>query len=279
MRMAFARFVIGVRDLCADGDHSFRWRRSNSHISPSVSRLMMLRTSEYTLLVETDHVTDDSSINSIKFAPTDEVHGKFTVPLPKAPRHPDTLSEHITQGPFGRKSQSSPLPSSLSSLAEEVSGPNKGEGVDSDQHSISDAETIRPASPPPKKLDKGKGKAIDPPLPASLKIPQSQASLDVPEGSLVTLAGIPFAGDALPELLKRAKSQLPLRPIRIPILGEYEDTFTGADFTTWLKDNVPAFEGNVEHAEAAARDLTERDNLLRRIGDLGKRLLIGAACF
>ncbi len=216
-------------------------------------------------------ITDDTLIDSAKFAPTNEVHGNFTTP-PKAPRYSSPVSERIAQGLFGRKSQSSPLPSSLGVLAEEVSGANKREKEDSDQQSISDAETIRPVSPP-KKLDKGKGKEIDRPPPASLMIPQSQASLDIPGGSLVTLGGVPFAGDALPALLKWAKSQLPLRPIRIPILGEYEDTFTGADFTNWLKDNVPAFEGNIDHAEAAARDLTERDNLLRRIGDLGKDIV------
>ncbi|KAF8327151.1 uncharacterized protein EI90DRAFT_2998640 [Cantharellus anzutake] len=209
----------------------------------------------------------DDAEDDAKFAPANEAHGNLASPPSKALQRSGTVSERIAQGLFGRKSQPLAPVSQLSNVAEEAISVAKLE-KDSDQQSVSDAETVRPTSPL-KKLDKGKGRAIDASPPGPLRIPQSQASLD--NGPLVTLVGVPFTGSAILDLLKRAKSQLPLRPIRIPILGEYEDTFTGADFTKWLKDNVPAFEGSTERAEAAARDLTERDNLLKRVGDLGNK--------
>ena len=38
----------------------------------------------------------------------------------------------------------------------------------------------------------------------------------------------------------------------------------------WLNDNVKAFNGNLNHAEVAARVLTEKYILLRRLGEPGK---------
>ena len=53
------------------------------------------------------------------------------------------------------------------------------------------------------------------------------------------------------------------------MLGEYQECFSGEEFASWLNDNVKAFQGNLDHAEVAARVLTEKYNLLRRIGELG----------
>lgn len=124
---------------------------------------------------------------------------------------------------------------------------------------MSDAGTATPEDPTPTKtLDKGKGKEILTPLEPVEPAPPS-----------VTLAGVPFLAKTIPELLTRAKAELPLRPIRIPLLGEYEETFTGEDLVTWLKNNVPGFAGSLDRAEVAARELTERDNLLRKVGSIG----------
>ena len=141
---------------------------------------------------------------------------------------------------------------------------------------LSEAETVKPDSAI-KKLDKGKGKETDPPpalrsVPVpSVVIPSTPPKLEsvVPSEPVVLLAGLAFSGAALPNLLKRAKAELPLRPVRFPILGEYEDTFTGEDFTTWLKNNVPGFDGSLDRAETAARELTERDKLIKKIGEIG----------
>ncbi|EPS92845.1 hypothetical protein FOMPIDRAFT_1020859, partial [Fomitopsis schrenkii] len=43
----------------------------------------------------------------------------------------------------------------------------------------------------------------------------------------------------------------------------------GEDFATWLKDNVEEFSGSLDHAAFAAKELTEKHNLLRRVGEFG----------
>jgi hypothetical protein len=70
-------------------------------------------------------------------------------------------------------------------------------------------------------------------------------------------------------LLLRAATELKPRSIRFPLLGEYSDCFTGDEFVAWLNTNVSDFDGNLDRAEDAARELTERDGLLRRIGEFG----------
>lgn len=87
----------------------------------------------------------------------------------------------------------------------------------------------------------------------------------------IMLAALPFPPSAVSQLLLRAQAELPLKPVRVPLLGEYQDTFTGEEFVAWLKDNISGFGGNLDRAEDAARQLTERDNLLRRIGELGNQ--------
>ena len=73
----------------------------------------------------------------------------------------------------------------------------------------------------------------------------------------------------LSSLLTRAKNDMNLRPVRFPLLGEYQDSFTGEEFASWLNNNVKGFDGNLDRAEDAAKDLTEKLNLLRRLGELG----------
>ncbi|KIJ55243.1 hypothetical protein M422DRAFT_23852 [Sphaerobolus stellatus SS14] len=139
--------------------------------------------------------------------------------------------------------------------------------------------------------DKGKGKEIDPLLrsesPAPLSPPggntalpeaeKTRPTLIVPKpGSPlprppVVLAGLALPAEAVSQLLTRAAAELPLRPVRFPILGEYQECFSGEEFVTWLKDNVEGFGGSLDRAEDAAEDLTERDDVLRRIGELGNR--------
>ena len=86
------------------------------------------------------------------------------------------------------------------------------------------------------------------------------------------LAGFSLPRQVVSRFLTRAAAELPLRKVRFPILGEYTDCFSGEEFVTWLKENVRVFEGSLDRAEDAAKELTERDGALRRIGELGKRL-------
>jgi hypothetical protein len=126
------------------------------------------------------------------------------------------------------------------------------------------------------KLDKGKAKAVEetaspqamspqaveaplPPLPTAKPVPPTP----------ILLAGIAMPPIAVSTLLRRAHAELPLRPIRLPILGEYPECFSGEELTTWLRENVEAFDGDFDRAEQAAKDLAEVEGLLRRIGELG----------
>jgi len=135
-------------------------------------------------------------------------------------------------------------------------------------------------SPPPK-IDKGKGKAVEDaefvvvasPPPMSPALPPAQITVELSEAPLpphpILLAGLSMQPSAVSALLKRAATELELRSFRVPLLGEYQDCFSGEAFVDWLNANVPGFGGNLDKAEEAARDLTERDNLLRRIGEFG----------
>ena len=64
---------------------------------------------------------------------------------------------------------------------------------------------------------------------------------------------------------------MPLRPVRFPILGEYQDCFTGEDFVAWLLENVPDLQKDLDIVLVAARELTEREDLLRRLGEFGNK--------
>lgn len=138
-----------------------------------------------------------------------------------------------------------------------------------------------PTSTP--KIDKGKGKAVDEhepvmiasPPPMSPLLPPPQLAIE-PERqpqppAPILLAGLSMQPSAISALLLRAKAELPLRAVRFPLLGEYQDCFHGEEFVAWLNLNVQGFGGNLDKAEEAARELTERDNLLRRIGEIGNR--------
>lgn len=137
-----------------------------------------------------------------------------------------------------------------------------------------------PQTPP--KVDKGKGKAVDeeqsppqllasppslsPRLPPRAEFtPPSQSSQPAP----IHLSGLAVPPSAVSQLLTRAAAELPLRPVRFPLLGEYQDCFNGEEFVSWLQTNVTGFDGNLDRAEEAAKALTEREGLLRRIGEFG----------
>ena len=91
------------------------------------------------------------------------------------------------------------------------------------------------------------------------------------ESQKVLLAGLPFTHQQISMLLSRAKAGMSLRPVRFPILGEYQDCFTGEDFVAWLLENVPDFQKDPDIVLVAARELTEREDLLRRLGEFGNK--------
>ena len=212
------------------------------------------------------HVKVANKYPSAKFAPTGKASDKYT-PSPKVRPHDR-------------------IPQRTASVAERISQRLKdiqGKGVgklaarEPENGEAAESEKLIP------KVEKGKGKAIDPPPrhtdsppPMSPPLPPAKVSMDVPISPMPPMPASPiiFAGLSLPpsavsQLLTRAASELPLRPVRVPLLGEYPDCFTGEEFVTWLKENVHALGGSLDRAEDAARDLTENEGLLRRIGEIG----------
>jgi hypothetical protein len=128
------------------------------------------------------------------------------------------------------------------------------------------------------KLDKGKGKEVsESPTalsPAQRQVPLPELSItttpDVAGPATIVLGDLTIPTSAMSALLFRAQTELPLRTVRFTILGEYENCFSGEELVTWLKDQVPGFDGSLDRAELAAKDLAERENALRRVGELGE---------
>lgn len=138
---------------------------------------------------------------------------------------------------------------------------------------------------PSAKIDKGKGRAVDEtpkfpefvgsPPPMSPALPPAKIEIKPPSPMPahppppILLAGLALPPLAVSDLLKRAATEMPLRPVKFPLIGEYKDCFTGEDLVVWLVDNVPGLGGSLDRAEDAAKDLCEREGLLRRIGEFG----------
>jgi hypothetical protein len=138
---------------------------------------------------------------------------------------------------------------------------------------VGQQETLLP------KVDKGKGKEVDfvtqkpavdsPPSVTPTPPPKdTSTSLGVQTQSIV-LADLSFTPLAVAQLLTKASTELPLRPVRFPLLGEYQDAFSGDELVSWLKLHVAGLGGSLDKAEEMARDLTEREGLLRRLGEFG----------
>ena len=205
---------------------------------------------------------------SAKFAPSSELSDKYTTSPRLVPRDKPvrsaTISERIAQ-------RFKDIQRKAAHLANDTPSDGTTQLLFTEEKEVP-------------KVDKGKGKAVEgqtdsiitasppslSPEPSSktLAIKTSPSSLAEPPEPIL-LAGLSLPPTAVSELLSRASSELNLRPIRIPILGEYNNCFTGEEFVHWLNKDVQGFGGELDRAEQAARELTEREGLLRRIGDLG----------
>lgn len=217
----------------------------------------------------------DSSLPSVRFAPIPQPVGDtYTSPslaprdkrVPRAPVRQPTMSERITA-----RLKEFRLNSSTDSAA--PSADQKHE-----VHFDADAEEKGPGTP---KVDKGKGRAVDtdteaavlaspPPMETPLPPPRLATNpVPPPPAPPILVAGIAFAHQELSALMTRAKAELSLRPVRFPLLGEYQDAFTGEEFTMWLRENVKQLDSDLDRTEEAAKELIERQGLLRRLGELG----------
>jgi len=221
------------------------------------------------LVSPSNHCDIHSSSSSVKFAPVDSSPDRYTSsprirPLDghKPLQRSATVSERIS--------------ASLRQLQKKSADALAAAAAPTSQT----ADDEKPLS----QVDKGKGKEPmngDMPLVLSPPISPLDDNTSVPPKPLpqILLAGLSFSPSAVSQLLTRAAAELPLRPVKFPLLGEYQDAFTGEEFVTWLKDNVEGFGGNLDHAEEAARELTEGENVLRRLGELGNQLEVSDDAF
>lgn len=248
------------------------WVVSYEHAQAEVAHL---KNDYLTKVRRADEAEDDA-----RFAPISQPSGPgldtYTTSPNLAPRdrrvpvRQPTMSERITQGLKGLRLAAAHATQPVHATPEKPS----------EVHF--DADMEEKSTP---KVDKGKGRAVDiaspprvaspppmsPPLPPAktpVKVPSRLQTNPIPPAPIV-LASVSFAPANLSALLQHAKSSMPLRSVRFALLGEYTECFSGEEFTVWLKDNVPEFESSLDNAEAAARELTEKMGLLRRIGELG----------
>ena len=217
---------------------------------------------------------------SAKFAPNSDATDHYTAspripPRDRVPQRSATMTERIAQRFKELQIKAS---TSLKAGNSETSDDAAPE-VDEKAHLIEpEGEDEKPLP----KVDKGKGKAVDipqilasppplsPPLPsARIDIARAVSPVPPPPPPPMLLAGLALPPSAVSDLLKRAAAELPLRTVKFPIIGEYKECFTGEEFATWLVDNVDGFGGSLDRAEDAARDLAERDGVLRRVGEFG----------
>jgi hypothetical protein len=134
---------------------------------------------------------------------------------------------------------------------------------------VAEPESTLPASPPPMSPPLPPAKLGPPPL--NTNIARGASPMPPAPPSPIVLGGLSLPPSAVSALLARAKDELPLRPIRVPILGEYPECFSGEEFVTWLMESVQAFGSSWDKAEEAARQLAEEQGLLRRIGEIGNQ--------
>ncbi|KAG6890096.1 hypothetical protein C0995_012045 [Termitomyces sp. Mi166 len=192
-----------------------------------------------------------------------------------APSNGGNIPDNYTSSPRLRPADGRAPPPRTASVSERISQRLKQiqkKSTGALQSSLADDD-----EQPLSKVDKGKGKAVDQDRPQTPSITASPPPIS-PLNPLISLpptpillAGLALSPANVSQLLTRAAGELPLRPVRFPLLGEYQDCFTGEEFVSWLNTNVPGFGGNLDVAEDAARDLTEHEGLLRRIGEFGNQ--------
>jgi hypothetical protein len=204
---------------------------------------------------------------SAKFAPNNDYSDHYTSTSPRL---------------NGRNAVVNRTASVSERIAERLKQLSKGKDTSStattatavDSVPASDEKQDGETTPTLPKIDKGKGRAVEetgsplPMSPVAKDAPLPPAKEQVVKLAPILLAGIAMPPAAVSALLRRAQAELPLRPVRLPILGEYPDCFTGEELVNWLRDNVEAFSGDLDLAADAARELGQ-EGLMRRIGEIG----------
>ncbi|KZP01697.1 hypothetical protein CALVIDRAFT_594393 [Calocera viscosa TUFC12733] len=194
----------------------------------------------------------DEAEDDAKFAPNSEIGEKFTPSPTGSIKRSVTVTDRIQER-----------------LRLKMGGAKLTE--------VKEDEEEKELPSPPRFSSEEKGKMKELP-PTETESPNRQGSTDIvpltpqkrqnPEPIL--LAGIALPPVAISALLARARADLPMQTVKIPILGDYEECFSGEDVTKWLRENVEAFGGSLDRAEDAARDLGEL-GVWKRVGSIGNK--------
>lgn len=278
----FAEWADGHKDRIRQSKaamlQNFLW--SYEHAQADVEKLKNVYLSKTR---RADEAEDDA-----RFAPGVQGSDKYTT-TPQLGAHGPPDNRTPRQPPARTPSVSERIANRLREIQKRAAGDNKEttstEAENADEKTLSDEPTEI-------KLDKGKEKetltaepeslspaALSPTAPSTekqlpvppppLSIARGSSPMPPPPPSPIVLAGLSLPPSAVSALLTRAKEELPLRPIKVPILGEYPDCFSGEEFVNWLTESVQAFSGSWDKAEEAARQIAEEHGLLRRIGEIG----------
>ncbi|KAK9368139.1 hypothetical protein V1509DRAFT_624365 [Lipomyces kononenkoae] len=89
---------------------------------------------------------------------------------------------------------------------------------------------------------------------------------DFDENSFFTIAGIEYSRDHLGSILSVMLDKIPQSDHKVPILGTYHDTSSGADIVDWIRNNTKAT--TFALAEEFGQDLIEY-GLVRLVGNIG----------
>lgn len=113
--------------------------------------------------------------------------------------------------------------------------------------------------------DKSKDKGPESPKPPMSPPPTIVVQEDA-EVLPVEIGDQTYQPDQLKKLLAHMLETIPLGSTKVPILGVYENTSSGADITEYIQKHMNA--SNIGYAEQVGQDLTDR-GFLRLIGNVG----------
>ncbi|KAF0540874.1 Rho-GTPase-activating protein [Gigaspora margarita] len=89
--------------------------------------------------------------------------------------------------------------------------------------------------------------------------------------SIVTLGKQSFSEDEIMKFLAKMREEIPSKEIKIPILGTYNDAYSGEDITKWLMKNH-ANAKSWQDAEIIGQELAD-EGFLRHIGAIGNNFI------
>jgi hypothetical protein len=104
---------------------------------------------------------------------------------------------------------------------------------------------------------------------ASAMLTKPSSSPQPASSQYLLLAGLSISPEAATSLLAKARHSLPQHSVKLPLIGDYEGCFTGAELTVFLNGEVEGL-GGIEQANQAGRELVEVWGLVQRVSPVGR---------